>query len=158
MKILTLFACLISYAAIAQNDGTLKPFLTDYCTAYAEGTREKPELWKHCCIEHDLYFWAGGSRDDRKESDLRLKHCVEATGEVEIARLIYAAVSIGGASPIRFKTKEWGHAFENRERYLALTSDETTLIIDQLEQQPSELSLELKTSFYEQLNSRLELK
>lgn len=158
MKTFIILASLISYAAIAQNNETLKPFLTDYCTAYPEGTREQPDLWKHCCIEHDLYFWAGGSRDDRKETDLRLKHCVEATGEVEIARLIYAAVSLGGASPIRFKTKEWGHAFTKRERYLSLSSDETALVIRHIENQESELTPELKNSFYEQLNSRLELK
>lgn len=158
MNILILLASLISYAAIAQDNGNLKPFLTDYCTGYAEGTREKPDLWKHCCVEHDLYFWAGGSRDDRKQTDLRLKHCVEATGEMEVARLIYAAVTIGGASPIRFKTKEWGHAFEKRERYLALTTQETALVIEHLEHQSTELSTELKNSFYEQLNSRLDMK
>ena len=95
MKIYLLLVSLISFSVMAKEDGNLKPFLTDYCTAYSEGTREHPDLWKHCCIEHDLYFWAGGSRDERKQTDLRLKHCVEATGEVEIARLIYLAVSIG---------------------------------------------------------------
>lgn len=158
MNILILLASLISCAAIAQNNGNLKPFLTDYCTGYAEGTRQKPDLWKHCCVEHDLYFWAGGSRDDRKQTDLRLRHCVEATGEMEVARLIYAAVTIGGASPIRFKTKEWGHAFEKRERYLSLTQQETALVIEHLEHQSTELPIELKNSFYEQLNSRLDLK
>jgi hypothetical protein len=158
MNILILLASLISYAAIAQDNGNLKPFLTDYCTGYAEGTRAQPDLWKHCCVEHDLYFWAGGSRDDRKATDLRLKHCVEATGAVEVARLIYAAVTVGGASPIRFKTKEWGHAFANRERYLALTTQETSLVIEHLEHQDTELTTELKNSFYEQLNSRLDFK
>lgn len=158
MNIHILLAFLISYAAIARDNGNLKPFLTDYCTAYAEGTRDQPELWKHCCVEHDLYFWAGGSREDRKETDLRLKHCVEDTGAVEIARLIYAAVTIGGASPIRFKTKEWGHAFEKRERYLVLSAEETALVINHLEHQNTDLSNDLKNSFYEQLNSRLDLK
>lgn len=158
MNIFILLMSLISFKTYANSTVTLKPFLTDYCTAYPEGTRDQPELWKHCCIEHDLYFWAGGSREDRKETDLRLKACVEATGEVEIARLIYAAVTIGGASPIRFKTKEWGHAFEGRERYLPLSAEETTMVMNQLDQQETELTPEMKNSFYEQLNSRLDLK
>lgn len=158
MKILILLTALTAHAALAQNNEIIRPFATDYCTAYAEGTREKPDLWKHCCVEHDLYFWAGGSRDDRKATDLRLKHCVESTGQVRIARLIYAAVSLGGSSPIRFKTKEWGNAFEKRERYLSLTTEETSLLVEQLEHQNSELTTELKNSFYEQINSRLELK
>lgn len=158
MNIFILLVSLISFKTYANSTQPLKPFLTDYCTAYPEGTRDQPDLWKHCCIEHDLYFWAGGSRDDRKETDLRLKTCVEATGEVEIARLIYAAVTIGGASPIRFKTKEWGHAFEGRERYLSLSVDETTMVMNQLDQQETELTSEMKNNFYEQLNSRLDLK
>jgi hypothetical protein len=157
MKKLFLLTALFSYAALAQSGDALKPFATDYCTGYAEGTRTQPDLWKHCCVEHDLYFWAGGSREDRKATDLRLKHCVEATGAVGHARLIYSAVKIGGSSPIRFKSREWGNAFVERERYQALTSEETALIIQHLKNQDSELTPELKNLFYSQLNSRLVL-
>lgn len=151
---LSMIFCSFFSLAEAQS---LKPFETDYCTAYAEGTREQPELWKHCCVEHDLYFWAGGSHDDRKATDLRLKACVEATGEVQIARLIYLAVSIGGNSPIRFKTKEWGHSWTKRDRYLRLSEKETALILQALETTTSDdLSTELRQSFKEQLNSRLD--
>lgn len=157
MRIFIFLAMIVCSFISHAQDQSLKPFLTDYCTAYSEGTREKPDLWKHCCVEHDLYFWAGGSHDDRKETDLRLKSCVEATGEVAIARLIYLAVTIGGNSPIRFKTKEWGHSWEKRERYLSLTESETALILQAIETTSSQdLTPELRQSFKEQLNSRLD--
>ena len=156
---MNVFILLISFILTplkAADSELLKPFLTDYCTSYPEGTRAQPELWKHCCEEHDLYFWGGGSLADRKAADLRLRSCVEATGAVTQARLMYTAVSIGGASPIRFKTKQWGHAFENRARYLSLSEAETTELSRHLELYNSDLDLALRQSFSDQLNSRLE--
>lgn len=155
MRLFIILAMIICSSVYAFAGQTLKPFLTDYCTAYTEGTREQPELWKHCCIEHDLFFWAGGSLEDRKAADLNLKTCVEKTGAVSQARLIYLAVSLGGNSPIRFKTKEWGHAWEKRERYLRLTEAETATVLQNIEVS-NQLNSELKQSFKEQLNSRLD--
>jgi len=158
MKILPMILLLSSLQSWARSQTQLKPFVTDYCTAYVEGTREQPNLWKHCCEEHDLYFWAGGSLEDRKTSDLRLKSCVEKTGARTQAVLIYTAVSIGGSSPIRFKTKQWGHAWEGRQRYVSLTEDETSKIINHLDIHNQEMSADLKQSLKEQLNSRLDSK
>jgi len=150
------FCSLVSTLAMASN--SLRTFETDYCTAYFDGTRQSPDLWKHCCEEHDLYFWSGGSLDDRKATDLRLKSCVEKTGATVQAILIYTAVSIGGASPIRFKTKEWGNAWGNRSRYITLTETDTALLLQHLEVNNLTLSPTLKQSFTEQLNSRLDSK
>lgn len=158
MKNFILFTLLFSTQSFAISDNALKPFVTDYCTAYTEGTRAQPNLWKHCCEEHDLYFWAGGSIDDRKATDLRLKACVEKTGAKLQATLIYTAVTIGGKSPIRFKTKEWGHAWENRQRYISLNELETSKVIHHLETHNTDLSPSLTQSFKEQLNSRMDSK
>lgn len=156
MRIFILSLSLIASVAWAKKDADLKPFLTDGCTSYAEGTRAQPDLWKHCCVEHDLFFWAGGSHAERKETDLRLKSCVEKTGELTHARLIYLGVTIGDTSPIHFKGKQWGHAFEGRERYLSLNEREKASVIHHIEMNNPELSNELKQFFKEQLNSRLD--
>lgn len=148
-----MFFFLVSFGALAD----VKPFATDYCTSYPEGTRQQPDLWKHCCVEHDLYFWAGGSLEERKETDLKLKECVEATGAHVQAQLIYTAVAMGTHSPIRFKTKQWGHSFEGRERYLKLSSQETSELIDFIESHSHpDLSPELLLNFKDTLNSRLD--
>lgn len=156
MNIFILLISLVFTPLRAFETESLKPFLTDYCTSYPEGTRAKPELWKHCCEEHDLFFWGGGSLDDRKTVDLRLKSCVEATGAETQARLMYTAVTIGGASPIRFKTKQWGHAFVNRARYQSLSEDETRQLFEHLDRHNTDLDPVLRRSFSDQLNSRLE--
>lgn len=148
------FVLAFSVCAFAQTKPD--PFVTDYCTSYPEGTRERPGLWKHCCEEHDLFFWAGGSLEDRNATDLRLKSCVEATGEVLQARLMYLAVAIGGRSPIRFKTKQWGNAYPQRQRYLALTEEETLELLHGLSTQVPPVSPTLMQELSTQLNSRLD--
>lgn len=157
MKILLCLLPLFLFNTYASEPEVLKPFSTDYCTKYPEGTRAQPELWKHCCLEHDLYFWAGGLQADRRVVDLQLRSCVEATGALNHARLIYAAVTVGGSSPVRFKTKQWGNAFVERPRYQALSEAETRLLIEHLELNNSELSTSLMQSFKDQLNSRLDV-
>ncbi len=146
-------------AKSSKSSMIIKPFSTDYCTGYHEGTRQRPGIWKHCCLEHDLYFWAGGSREDRKEADLRLGKCVEATGEVEQARLMYAAVSLGAYSPIRLRGKHFGNAWQNgRSSYTSLTAPEILLILQDIDIRGAWVPLALRESFRRQLWSRLETK
>jgi hypothetical protein len=159
MKKLILLLSLFTLNTWAQTEANLKPFVTDYCTLYVEGTRAQPNLWRHCCLEHDLYFWSGGSLEDKKRSDLGLKECVAKTGATTQAVLIYAAVVIGGHSPVHIKAKEWGNAWGGgRTRYLSLTESETAQAIDHIETNYPDLSPELKQSYTEQLNSRLDFK
>ena len=70
MKKLFIFLTLIAFNCWAQSGRELKPFATDYCTLYVEGTRSQPNLWRHCCVEHDLYFWCGGNLEDKKATDI----------------------------------------------------------------------------------------
>jgi hypothetical protein len=109
-------------------------------------------------VEHDLYFWSGGSLDDKKATDLRLKECVKKTGANIQAVLIYTAVVIGGHSPVHIKAKQWGNTWENRPRYLSLTETETSEAIKYLDTHHSDLPSQLKQDFKEQLNSRLDSK
>ncbi len=158
MKKILLLLTIFSLNSWAMSDPDLKPFATDYCTLYVEGTHEQPNLWRHCCVEHDLYFWAGGSLDDKKATDLRLKECVKKTGANIQAVLIYTAVVIGGHSPVHIKAKQWGNTWENRPRYLSLTETETSEAIKYLDTHHSDLPSQLKQDFKEQLNSRLDSK
>ena len=90
--------------------------------------------WEDCCVEHDRDYWRGDSVngfEKRLQADLRLRQCVEqsgqdkaaeiaarigiATGEVvEIfdltAELMYHAVRIGGG-PCTGLAWRWGHGW-----------------------------------------------
>jgi hypothetical protein len=154
MKKMFLFILVSSFSLFASENP--KVFDTDFCTAYPEGTRERPELWKHCCLEHDLYFWAGGSRLNRNLSDERLRDCVFETGAEIQAHLIYLGVTMGSLSPIKFKTKIWGNAWMKRARYSPLSLKERELLIQQVLSQ-WEIPRDLAYSFIEQISHRRDL-
>jgi hypothetical protein len=110
----------------------LKPFFSDYCTWYPEGTIHRPQLWKHCCLEHDLYYWIGGNRNDRWRVDQLLKQCVQQTNASRAANIMYQAVRIGSLSPFKMRGRKWGHGWHKRRRYQSLTISEIQLIFDYL--------------------------
>jgi len=150
---LTMFLLLFNPALKAD---TLNYFDSDFCTGYLEGTRQNPGLWKHCCLEHDLYFWAGGSKKDRSMSDKRLKACVVSTGQKFHAQLIFLGVHLGSLSPFKIRSKQWGNGWTDRQAYKKLSEQETAELIHFLEISHPELDEKLKISFFNQLKSRLD--
>ena len=87
----------------------LKPFATDGCTLFVDGTPRKPGLWRSCCVTHDLRYWFGGSQMDMDSADLSLKSCVQNLAGESWARTIYTGVRAGHYSPIKNKTAwSWG--------------------------------------------------
>jgi hypothetical protein len=110
----------------------LKPFVTDYCTNFAEGTKKEPNKWKECCLYHDLYFWAGGTISDRKNADLVLRNCIEKTGAHKIAEVMYLGVRLGSYSPIKYSDKKWSNGWSNRESFKALSIEDITRIEEEL--------------------------
>lgn len=127
--LVTLFQLSQAHATSAQ----LQPFETDGCTLFAEGTPQKPELWKHCCFEHDLRYWFGGEMPDRDFADLQLKQCVQDVAGSFWAQLIYKGVRDGHNSPIQHRLHwSWGWTPERSEA--PLSPDEKTYIRNQLNQ------------------------
>ena len=100
------------------------PFNPDGCTLFPEGTKADPQQWAHCCFEHDLNYWAGGSKSKRKQADLALRDCILEAGKPLIATLIYSAVNLGHLSPLKFRSKQWGNGWKDRPRFMNLTAEE----------------------------------
>jgi hypothetical protein len=115
-------ACFILYSNTALTE-TLKKFESDGCSIFPNGTSEQNQLWLSCCQQHDYEYWKGGTYDDREKSDQKLKQCVAAVGEPEIALLMLAGVRVGG-SPF-FPTKfRWGYGWSYPRAYGKLTEEE----------------------------------
>lgn len=152
---LIITALLVNFSSFAAPS-QLSSFETDYCTNYPEGTKEKPDLWKHCCLIHDMYFWAGGNKQNRYDADLELRTCIEATGEMKIARLMYMAVRAGSYSPIKYPKRKWGNGWSERANYSALSAEDITIIDTELQTGYDYISPAHKTYFINQLRSRLE--
>lgn len=90
--------------------GELEPFSSDGCSAFPDGTFKQRTLWLKCCINHDKAYWKGGSAVERETADNKLKQCVAAVGEQEIAKLMLAGVRVGGSPyfPTQFR---WGYGW-----------------------------------------------
>jgi hypothetical protein len=111
---------------------TLKPFTTDGCSLFPDGTYEQQSLWMECCIRHDLAYWRGGTHQQRLQADQALQQCVAEVGEPEIAKLMLAGVRVGG-SPYFPTWYRWGYGWSYRRGYAALSPQEQQQVADQLQ-------------------------
>jgi hypothetical protein len=131
------FFLLLGLPTWAEVDQTnsLKPFFTDGCTLFVDGPPGKPELWRHCCVEHDVRYWFGGSEKDLDKTDMKLKSCVNKVAGPVWAEVIYQGVRLGHKSPIKNKTHwSWGWMIERENK--ALNPFEALYVIDELKRLP----------------------
>jgi hypothetical protein len=156
-KCIAAFFTLVPLACSLARGEPLKPFLTNYCTAFPTGPKSNPDQWKHCCVEHDLYFWAGGCRGFRLAADKKLRDCVASTGAREIAYLMYLGVRIGSYSPFKIKEERWGNGWvDGRGELQALKPEDLSMIQWELQNRPShEISPDMLSRFIETLDSQI---
>lgn len=84
-------------------------FVSDGCSCSPDGD------WVECCVRHDLAYWYGGTREQRKAADLELRRCVaEEAGHPSWAHVMYLAVRSGGVwwLPAPFR---WGFGWDYPE-------------------------------------------
>jgi hypothetical protein len=105
---------LIFLIASSSHAGNLKPFATDGCSMWIDGTIEQPNLWRHCCVAHDLDYWQGGSEAQRKISDANILACVKTAQGPGMANYMYSNVRWGG-SPYWMSTYRWGYGWDYLE-------------------------------------------
>jgi len=113
---------------------SIDAFTTDGCSDFPDGTPAHKELWRKCCVAHDVKYWAGGSYADRFKADLDLRSCVQSVGEPVIADLMLAGVRVGGSPwwPTRFR---WGYGWPYTNGYSELTPEEQEQVRKQKQKQ-----------------------
>lgn len=118
-NLLFLFIILPASALAAE----IRPFTTDGCSSFPDGTLEQNELWLSCCRAHDYQYWKGGTYEDRLAADEELESCVAEVGEPEIATLMLGGVRVGGSPylPTRFR---WGYGWPYPRGYKALSESD----------------------------------
>lgn len=125
MRTITLlFLCGLFANAYAAD---LKPFTSDGCSAFPDGTPTQQDLWLKCCVEHDKAYWQGGTYQQREQADEVLRSCVADIGEPLLAELMQAGVRIGG-SPFLPTNFRWGYGWPFPRGYAALTEKEKAQI------------------------------
>jgi len=116
--------CLVSMLlASTLKADMLKPFTSDGCSLFPNGTFEQQNLWFDCCQKHDFDYWKGGSYQQRLLADRALKTCVENVGQPEIALLMLSGVRVGG-SPLLPTQFRWGYGWPYPRFYGELTHQE----------------------------------
>ncbi|MDC1309891.1 hypothetical protein N8X69_02700 [Opitutales bacterium] len=125
--------CLFLLGCTEKNSMELSDFTSDGCSLFIDGTFEKPDLWKECCLTHDIAYWQGGTQEERLEADLAFKACVEKkTGDSTLAKLMYDAVRVGG-EPYFPTWYRWGYGWPIGRGYQELSRQELLLVQAKLE-------------------------
>lgn len=85
-------------------------FTTDGCSMFPDG------IWGECCLAHDIDYWMGGDKMQRFRSDVRLRECIQKTGEglltfKALSWLMWTGVRFGGYFwlPTPFR---WGYGWK----------------------------------------------
>ena len=101
----------------------LKKFTSDGCSHWPNGTREKPNVWLKCCYGHDRDYWIGGTREQRKQADIRLRECVKEEFSDWMGILMLLGVRVGGR-PNYDTTYKWGYGWSYERGYIEVNKEE----------------------------------
>ena len=113
------------------SERMIKPFTSDGCSAFPDGTFTHNELWLQCCTAHDLSYWKGGTYTQRLTADKELQQCVAAVGQQRIADVMLAGVRVGG-TPYLPTSFRWGYGWPFPRGYRELTTAEKNMAEEQL--------------------------
>ena len=103
-----------AFDALASN---LRPFTSDGCSLFPDGTIKDRTKWCDCCLSHDMAYWQGGTAAERKKADEILRDCVfERTKDKGLAETMYLGVRAGGhpAFPAWYR---WGYGWSYGRGY-----------------------------------------
>lgn len=119
---LLIIGCLILLGGCSGRTA-IDPFASDGCSLFPDGTWCQDDLWYHCCYNHDIIYWRGGTADEREAADQALRSCVAATGKTKTATLMYYGVRAFGSPYLPFWFR-WGFGWPYPRGYQALTEEE----------------------------------
>ncbi len=101
------------FTTASASAADLDDFMSDGCSLFPDGDFKERAKWCDCCLAHDISYWRGGTKDDRKRADEKLRDCVfERTGNKALAKLMYDGVRAGGhpAFPTWYR---WGYGWKS---------------------------------------------
>ena len=127
-----LFCGFVFISCSNEESMDLADFTSDGCSLFINGTFEDPELWKECCLKHDIAYWQGGTEEQREQADLAFRECVEKkTGDSTLTNLMYEEVRVGG-EPYFPTWYRWGYGWPIGRGYKELTKPEKALVQEKL--------------------------
>lgn len=105
----------------------IRPYATDGCSLFPDGSSKHKDLWLNCCKQHDYKYWKGGTRQERLKADLDLRDCVAAVGQPKVAAWMLKGARAGGTPylPTNFR---WGYGWPYPRSYKRVSDEERKLI------------------------------
>ncbi|MFG1482727.1 hypothetical protein ABMA79_11960 [Halobacteriovorax sp. HFRX-2_2] len=117
-------------------DNYLRPFQTDGCSSISpQGTFNAPKLWQHCCVEHDVSYWMGGTLMEKIKADEELKQCVSDVFSSIFGKAMQVAVYIGG-NPSFHTGYAWGYGWNHIRGYHDLSTQDKYEISKKMPEDP----------------------
>lgn len=110
------------------SSASIKPFISDGCSMFPDGTVSEPTAWRAACVEHDLTYWKGGSRVERRQADRVLRHAIRDRGHPVVAWVAYAGVRLGGG-PWWPTPWRWGFGWPYGRGYRPLSPAEERQVL-----------------------------
>lgn len=102
----------------------MAPFATDGCSMFPDRAPGGGADWCDCCLQHDLAYWRGGTRQERLAADRALAACVRDTsGSALLAALMEGGVRVGG-SPYLPTPFRWGFGWPYGRGYQPVDAGE----------------------------------
>mgnify|MGYP001159994135 FL=1 len=122
------YLVILLLAGCASQDQAIKLFTTDGCSLFPDGEIAR----RKCCLNHDLHYWQGGSKRDRKEADVAFKQCVQSASDSRLlAATMYRGVRIG-VHPVLPTKFRWGYGWAYGRLYRPLNQMERNSIAESL--------------------------
>lgn len=124
--------CLLLPPFVATQANEIKPFKTDGCSLWMDGPPLYPNLWRHCCVAHDLAYWQGGTKKQRTMSDNAIQACVlKAADSKGMANYMHGMIRWGG-SPYWMNYYRWGYGWDYWEGFIHPRGYKTPSIKEQI--------------------------
>ena len=108
-------------------------FWTDGCSSSPDGLKSVPNLWRDCCLVHDIAYWRGGPEILKIQADAELNQCLnekiqEHSFTGDSASSIYSwlgdlaenSVAFGGGPQV-YAPWRWGYGWNYYIGYERLT-------------------------------------
>ncbi len=132
LKIISLCLLLLSFATNLAQANELKPFKTDGCSLWMDGPPLYPNLWRHCCVAHDLAYWQGGSKEQRTQADNVIRACVQDAADSKgMANYMQGMIHWGG-SPYWMNYYRWGYGWNYWDGFMKPRGYKTPTAKEQL--------------------------
>ncbi len=131
-RIRFLLAPVIFITACSAPKQLIKDFNSDGCSLFPDGSFSGDIDWSDCCLEHDIQYWQGGTKEQRLVADSLFRQCLlKKTGDKKLADLMYQGVRLGG-NPNIPSWYRWGYGWNYMRDYKPISEEEQKLIEEKL--------------------------